>query len=310
MARSASSRAPPAGISDLIARVDGTLDLMPERLRQCALFTRDHLHLVAVSTVADMAGAAGVAPSVYIRFCQALGFSGYSEMQALFRERYTAFRPDYGERLARLGDGADDGGDDGTDDAEGARATRRQASGPEAPPSGAGALLSAFAESGHKSLIALGNSVTSSVLERIALGMAEARIVHLAGVRRAFAVVGNMAYLLGRLDVPTVLHGGTGPLDAGSAIGPGDALLAVSFAPFSPETVDLARVAAQRGARVFGLTDAEPCPLAGHASELLIARESEVAGFRAPTAAIVLTTALAIAVGAARGSGGSAPGRR
>lgn len=273
MTEQTSLQAAPASVSDLLEKIDRSVDLLPKRLKQCASFTRRHLHLIAVSTVADMARAAGVAPSVYMRFCQALGFSGYSEMQALFRERYTEFRPDYERRLAHLRE-------------EGAQDPGR--------------LLAEFAESGHKSLIGLANSVTSGTLETIAEGMAAARVVHLVGLRRAFAVVSSMAYLLGKLDVPTILHPGSGMIETQAAIRSDDVLFAVTYAPFSDETIRLAHAAAARGATVYGLTDVERCPIEDLAAAMLIAREDEVAGFRALTASITLSTALAVATGARR----------
>ena len=116
--------------------------------------------------------------------------------------------------------------------------------------------------------------------------------------RRAFSVVSNMAYLFDQLGVPATLHYGVGMLNARGAIFPGDVVFAVTFAPFSPEVVRLVEAAAGQGVTVFGLTDSERCPVAEWATEMLIVREDEVAGFRAPTAAITLTTALAVAVSA------------
>ncbi|MEO0760503.1 MAG: MurR/RpiR family transcriptional regulator, partial [Pseudomonadota bacterium] len=246
---------------------------MPRRLKQCASFTRRHLHLIAVSTVSEMAQACDVAPSVYIRFCQALGFTGYSEMQALFRARYTEFRPNYEARLASLRE-------------EGAIGTDR--------------LLGDFSEAGHKSLLSMANTVTQESLDRIARSMASARVVHLVGLRRAFAVVSNMTYLLDKMGVPANLHFGAGMLNAAGAIFPGDVLFAVTFAPFSAETVRLAETAARQGVTVYACTDTERCPLAEWAAEMLIVREDEVAGFRGLNAAMTLTTALAVAAGGLR----------
>ncbi len=264
---------PPGNVSDLLSLLDSRSDSLPKRLRQCAVFTRRHLHLIAVSTVSEMATASDVAPSVYMRFCQALGFSGYSEMQDLFRARVTEFRPNYEDRIANL---HEDGG------------------------LGTGRLLADFAEAGHKSLIHMTNTVTSDGLDRIAEGMANARVVHLIGLRRALSVVSNMAYLFDQFDVPTNLHLGVGMLNATNAIQPGDVVFAVTFAPFSPETIRLAREAAVQGVTVYGLTDSERCPIFEFATDVLITREDEVAGFRAPCASIALTTALAVAVKATR----------
>ncbi|MEM8732537.1 MAG: MurR/RpiR family transcriptional regulator, partial [Pseudomonadota bacterium] len=65
----------PSDITSFLERLDASSEAMPKRLKQCAAFTRRHLHLIAVSTVSEMAKACEVAPSVYMRFCQALGFS-------------------------------------------------------------------------------------------------------------------------------------------------------------------------------------------------------------------------------------------
>ena len=72
---------------------------MPKRLRQCADFIVALPDRVAVSTVAELAAAAEVQPSAVMRFCQELGFSGFSQMQRLFREEYARKWPDYGTRL-------------------------------------------------------------------------------------------------------------------------------------------------------------------------------------------------------------------
>lgn len=266
----------PRNVTEVIERLDAVMDGLPKRLKQCAGFTRRHLHLIAVSTASEMAKACGVAPSVYIRFCQALGFSGYSEMQALFRARFTEFRPNYEERLANLRE-------------EGAIGTSR--------------LLAEFAEAGHKSLMELENTVTNESLDRIAQGMADARVVHLVGLRRAFSVVSNMAYILDQLGVPAALHYGAGMLNSGKSIFPGDVLFAATYAPFSNETVRLAESVSNRGIPVYCLTDSEKCPVADFASEVLIAREDEVGGFRALNASVSLTTALAVAVKALRDPG-------
>lgn len=264
---------PPGSVTELLERLDGIAEALPKRLRRCADFTRRHLHLIAVSTVSDMASACEVAPSVYMRFCQALGFSGYSEMQNLFRASYTSFRPDYDERLATLR-------------AEGAVKSGR--------------ILGDLAEAGHKSILALANTVTNQKLDQISKSLASARVIHLVGLRRAFAVVSSMDYLLDQLGVPASVHSVAGMMNSRQSIVSGDAVFAVTYAPFSSETVELARDAAERGIPVFGLTDSENCPLFEFAEDVLIARESEVSGFRALNASITLAVALSVSISAIR----------
>ena len=77
--------AAPASIDDFRSRLADLIDQLPRRLRQCADHIAANEDRIAVSTVADLATGADVPPSALIRFCQILGFSGFSEMQRLFR---------------------------------------------------------------------------------------------------------------------------------------------------------------------------------------------------------------------------------
>lgn len=109
-----------------------------------------------------------------------------------------------------------------------------------------------------------------------------------------------MAYLLDKMGIETRLHPAAGLIATEAAMRPDDVVFAVTFAPFSDETLAFARRAAEAGLAVHGLTDDEQGPLPQAAMAVLVAREDEVAGFRAPTAAIALTTALCVAAGALR----------
>ncbi|MBO0903607.1 MurR/RpiR family transcriptional regulator [Jiella sp. MQZ13P-4] len=263
----------PESVSELIERIDAIAPTLPKRLGQSAEFLRHNIHLVAVSTVADLAAGAGVQPSAFMRFCQVLGFSGFSQMQALFRAEYRELRPDYAERLSQL----------------------RQ-SGAEGP----GRLAASFAEAGHKSLVSLMNDLDAARLATAARLLASAGTVHLVGLRRAFAIVSYMGYLLDKMKVPAVIHRTSGQIESDHAIRKGDALFAVSFTPFSEETLELAARTRRRKVPVVALSDTVDGPLAATADVLLVAREVDVGAFRVPTAALTLATSLAVAIGQSR----------
>ena len=265
--------AAPDTVSELIERLDDIGEGLPKRLGQCASYLRRNIHLVAVSTVADLAAGAGVQPSAFMRFCQALGFSGFSQMQGLFRAEYRELRPDYAERLSQL----------------------RQ-EGKEGP----GWLAASFAEAGHKSLVSLVNTLDEARLRQACEILAGAGTIHLVGLRRAFAIVSYVGYMLDKMQVPTVIHRTSGQIESDHAIRPGDALLAVSFTPFSQETLELAARTCARGIPVVALSDTADCPLRDAARVLLIASEVDVGAFRVPTAAMTLATSLAVAVGGMR----------
>ena len=75
---------------------------LPKRLAQVAQFMLDNPDEVALGTSAKVAELAGVQPSTLVRFAQALGFAGFSDLQALFRERMRGQWATYGDRVQAL----------------------------------------------------------------------------------------------------------------------------------------------------------------------------------------------------------------
>jgi DNA-binding MurR/RpiR family transcriptional regulator len=273
----AAPRMPPATVDEFRDRLAQVLDDLPKRLRQCAEFIAAHTDRIAVSTVAELAAGAEVPPSALMRFCQIMGFSGFSEMQRMFREAYSPGWPDYATRLRNL---KDQGGG--------------------SPP----ALLAEFVEAGRQSLEALAKSADEAALTTAVQVLARAGAVHVIGLRRAFPVATYLAYVFEKMSVPCLLHDGVGKLDHRFALRPGDALLAITFAPYSEETVALAADARARNIPVVALTDRLTSPLSAASGAVLTVPEVDFGAFRSLSATIALALALAVAVGTARGEGG------
>jgi DNA-binding MurR/RpiR family transcriptional regulator len=93
-----------------------------------------------------------------------------------------------------------------------------------------------------------------------------------------------------------------GQLDYSHAVQAGDALIAVTFAPYAAETVALAQLAKGRGVPLVLLTDHVTSPLLRQAAAVLTITEADFGAFRAPTATIAVAVALAVAVASARGA--------
>lgn len=265
---------PPASVEEFRTRLALLQDGLPRRLRQCADYISANSDRIAVSTVAELAAGAEVPPSALMRFCQILGFSGFSEMQRLFREAYSPGWPDYATRLKNLKEGA--GGQPAT-------------------------ILAEFVEAGRLSLEALAKSLDEAELAKAVALLAAADTVHVIGLRRAFPVATYLAYVFDKMQVPAMLHDGVGKLDHRFALRPGDALLAITFAPYSEETLSLAAEARSRGLPVVALTDRVSGPLARHAGAVLTVTEVDFGAFRSLSATIAMAIALAVAVGSARG---------
>lgn len=263
----------PASVEEFRERLALILDTLPKRLRQCAEHIAANSDRIAVSTVAELAAVAEVPPSALMRFCQIMGFSGFSEMQRLFRDAYAQGWPDYSTRLKNL---------------------KENGTGSPA------ALLAEFVEAGRLSLEALAKSVDEGALNHAVAVLAKVDTVHVMGLRRAFPVATYLAYAFEKMAIPAMLHDGVGKLDHRFAMRPGDALVAITFAPYSEETLTLAAQARERGLPVVALTDRLSGPLARQSDAILIVPEVDFGAFRSLSATIAMAIALAVAVGSAR----------
>ena len=119
---------------------------------------------------------------------------------------------------------------------------------------------------------------------------------------RSFCVAHYLTYALSQLGVPASLIdnvGGLGPEELAQA-GPGDALIAVSFSPYTPFTVDLATGARRAGVPIVVVTDSALSPLAGLADVRFEVVESDFGSFRSLSATFCLAMTLAVAVGEMR----------
>lgn len=265
----------PATIKAFEERLLEVSEDLPKRLRQCADYVAANKDRIAVSTVAEMAEGAGVQPSAFMRFCQILGFSGFSEMQRLFRDSYVGGWPDYSTRLQHLREKA------------------------EGSPS---ALLAEFVEAGRASLENLLKSIDPQVLERAVQALAAADMVHIIGLRRSFPVASYMAYAFEKMNVPAMLHSAVGRLDNQNAIRTGDVLLAITFSPYSTETIELVEAVRARGIPVVALTDTIVSPLRKFDAIALSVSEVDFGAFRSLSATLCLAIALSVAVGTKRTS--------
>lgn len=248
-------------------------DALPRRLAQVAEFALEQPDKVAFGTVAELAGLAGVQPSTLVRFAQTLGFSGFSDLQEIFRARLRERWPDYGERLKRLEARAQSGG--------------------------ALALLDGFAEAAVASLARLREHASAADLNKAARVLADSRRIGLLGQRRVFPVTSYLAYACAKLGIETQLLDNRGGMLAEEAryLERGDSLLAVSFTPYTPETIEVAAETAERGVPVVAITDSPFSPLTRSAGTWIEVVESDYEAFRSLSA--TMTVAIALAVSAA-----------
>lgn len=270
---------PPRDLKQLRDLIAGRRDEMSKRLTQIADFAVAHPREIAFGRVADVAAMAGVQPSALVRFAQALGFTGYSEMQAVFlghaRERW----PDYRERIVALPDA---GGRDGLHD-----------------------LLRGFMRAGAASIGRLDETIDLDDLARAVEILAAAGTIHLLGTRRSYPATTYLVYALRRLGVrcEMVEQAGLGPEQV-ALMGASDVMLAVSFSPYAQSTLELATAASARKMPIVAITNSPLSPLTRIASVWLEVVEADHAAFRSLAGTFALAATLAVAVAAKRGESG------
>lgn len=271
MPRRQAPRDLPGDLEALRNAISARYDALSPKLQQIGRFMLDHPNEVALATVTSLAELVEAQPSALIRFSQAFGYSGFSEMQALFRHSLVARSPSYSQRLRQL---AQD---------------HHAATSPLA-------MLQGFCAANVVSLEHLAESVSEEQLEEAIHLISRARCVYLMAQRRSFPVAAYLAYALPHAERPAHLLNGLGGLlrEQAKAMGRQDVLIAISFAPYSEETIEVTEEAAGRRVPVIGISDSSVSPLKRHAAVYFEIKDAEVKGFRSLTASLSLAQILAI----------------
>jgi DNA-binding MurR/RpiR family transcriptional regulator len=259
----------------LKADINAKYPALSRQLQSIARFALDHPNLVALETTATLARRAQVQPSALVRFAQSLGYSGFSAMQQVFRSRLVLQFDSMRDRLETLGTLHVAGtgnkasiADDAIDDAQ-------------------------------ASLERLRASVDQAALERAATHLAAASHVYVLSQGKSFPVGFYLHFALLRLKRPSTLLSGTGGSIAQEAalIGKPDALVTVSFRPYTPQVIEIARARHRLGVPVIALTDSSLSPLWPTATVAfeVIERDSQV--YQSMVAPLCLAQILALQLG-------------
>ena len=244
---------------------------LPARLQGIARYVLGHPDAMALSTVAEIAREAQVPPSAVIRFANALGYSGFTELQRVYRERLVARSATYRERIEEL---RRTGGDQGH-------------------------VLPQLVDSSIRELTRLREHLDPRRLRAAADLVLAADAVFLLGQKRAFAVAAYLAYGLAQLEFRAILLDSVGGMlrqQAGMARR-GSVLIAASFRSYTREVVEAAELAQSRGAAVIAITDQEVSPLAKFARVALLVGDDPTVQFRSLVAPLCAAQALVMALG-------------
>jgi DNA-binding MurR/RpiR family transcriptional regulator len=260
---------------ELKALVSRTYPDLSKQLQRIARFALEQPNELALGTVATVAEATQVQPSAMIRFANALGFKGFSDLQQVFRGHLLERSDSYRERIDKM--------------------RRKQAAGVREPSS----VLHQLVSESVQELQKLGDGVSQADLQAAVKLIAKAPRIHVLAQRRAFPVAGYLAYALGQLELRTHLLDGAGGMlrESLRSISPGDVLIVASFRNYSSEVIEGAALAKVLGAHVIAITDGPLSPLKGQAKVCLELSDDSSKPFRSLVGPLCLAQTLVVSVG-------------
>jgi DNA-binding MurR/RpiR family transcriptional regulator len=265
---------PAATFDDLQADIGRRFPALSRQLQRIARFALDRPQDLALDTVAAAAGKVEVQPSAMVRFAQALGYAGYSDMQRIFRDRLVERSSSYRDRIASL----------------------RSRSHAGAQPR---AVLREFVTDSIANLSHLEEHIDPARMEAAVRMLAGGKRIHLLAQRRAFPVACYLAYGLAQLELPVALMDGVGGMvhEQARAVAANEVLVAVSFRNYSPDVLEIAADCHRRGIPVVVMTDSAVSPLARSATIAFDLGDAGDRPFRSLVEPMCLAQALVVSVG-------------
>ena len=264
--------APATTYEELKETIAAAYPRLSPQLQRLSRFALEKPHDLALGTVAAVAQANDVQPSSMIRFANALGFAGFSQMQQVFQSHLVERSAPYRERIRQMRRGGQ---------------------------SGAGGVLPQFVGEAIAELHQLEEHVPPEQLSAAARILATAPQIHVLAQRRAFPVACYLAYALNQLELQAHLLDGLGGMlgEFAHTIRTGDALLVASFRNYTPAVVEAALASRKRGVSVIAITDSALSPLKPAADVCFELGDDSTRPFRSLVAPLCLAQALVLSTG-------------
>jgi DNA-binding MurR/RpiR family transcriptional regulator len=263
-----------------------TFEALRQRLRNRFARLSPHLQRIAraalekpndfaLNTVVGIAGELQVQPSTLIRFAKEFGYSGFSDMQRVFRLRLIEGAPRAREEVFA-----------------------QQASSGETRDFGA--VLNDCVDTLIASLEDLRGTIPAQDLATGARMLRQADHIYIAGLRRSRPIATYLGYGLTRCERRcTLLDFGSGMVaEQIAAMRPNDLLVAIAFTPYAQAVVDITLDAHLSGKPILAFTDVPESPLARHANLAFLVDNSTTSQFRPISGAIALAQTLITGLGA------------
>lgn len=266
----------PTAVDQLLKRISQDYENLSRQLKLIARHVEAHRDHLGLEGIQEVASQCGVQPSAVVRFAKHFGFSGFTELQRIFRDglvQQIAPSRNYTARIRNVIE------------------------------SGAGTLTPLdiaheFLTGSIGAMQELNNSLNGVQFQKAVELLAKSDAIWIAGSRRSFPVAVYLDYALQHTDKRVGLVTALGSMHEGQmrSVRAGDVIVAISFAPYAEETVLVAQQAVQRGAQLIAVTDSRMSPLSREAQVSFVVQDNATFGFRSLTSTMSLVQSLFIAL--------------
>lgn len=253
----------------LRARIRDHFDDLTPHLQRIARSALDEPNYFALNTVMVIGEHLSVQPSTLVRFAKEFGYSGFSQMQRVFRLRLIEGAPDkragiYKEKLAG------------------------------AAPADMHQLFNDCIDELIASLEKTRAATDTDKLAQAVSMIKSASHVHIAGLRRARPIATYLAYGISRSERHCSLLDFGGGMAEQQVVNMAhdDLLICISFPPYTPSVLDVTRDAHLRRRPIIAITDSVDSPLAKNSTLAFVVDIETTSQFKPISGAIGLVQAL------------------
>ncbi|AHC99959.1 MurR/RpiR family transcriptional regulator [Leisingera methylohalidivorans] len=221
----------------VLERLTEEWDALTPEAQKAARYVLENPADVGVSTVREIAEAANVKPNTFVRMARQVGFEGYEDFRAPFREAIRKGGVSFPDRARWLQDIGKSGG--------------------------LGGLYADMAGAAIRNIEETFAGIDAASLETAAKAIWESRQVFTLGVGVNNANARNFTYLAstGMKQFHAIPRPGSTAVDDLAWADGDDVLIAMTCKPYRTEVIEAIRIAREQGVTIVGISDSPASPV-------------------------------------------------
>jgi DNA-binding MurR/RpiR family transcriptional regulator len=223
--------------SEILDRLAQEWETLTPQAQKAARYVMENPSEIGISTVREIAEAARVKPNTVVRMARQVGFEGYEDFRAPFRDAIKAGTVSFPDRARWLQDVRKSGD--------------------------LGGLYADMVGAAIRNLEETFAGIEAAALKRAAEAIWNGRNIYTLGVGVNNSNARNFTYLAstGMVQFHAIPRSGSTPVDDLAWADEQDVLVAMTCRPYRTEVVETVEIAREQGMTVIGLSDSPASPI-------------------------------------------------